>query len=155
MPVLFVGGFRTKNYNCGKFCPVLKDCACTCLPMAVTGCQAKRGQLNTPTLPSYTATFSEQDLPPVKHPIIEDVFQNKGRCMTETKTSYFFTLPMLLFRRDIYIPSIATWYPRTRLLAANFVSVGVFFYYSINFNLQLNILILTHIHLRRLNHQPI
>ena len=48
--------------------------------------------------------------PHVKHPITDDVFQNKGRCITETKTSYFFTLPMLLFRRDIYMLSIATWY---------------------------------------------
>jgi len=30
--------------------------------MAVKGCQDKREQLNTPTLPSHTATFSERYL---------------------------------------------------------------------------------------------
>ena len=77
-------------------------------------------------------------------------FKIKDRHMTDTKTVYFFTLSTLLLWHDIYIPSISTSYHvRNAMMSILYFVVFMYIYThtftSINFNLQPNILIFTHI----------
>jgi len=48
--------------------------------------------------------------PFVIHPIIQGIFQDKSRYMTENKAPLFLHTAPLLFRRHIYIQSISTSY---------------------------------------------